>query len=294
MDSALVGIGGVYGSVNGGAIMFRKRKRPTPQFKIPSPFNPIQGENANLRQDGTAPYCAMMQVAAEDTYTNYVICRGFDTRILRFIDYAAGDDDKPGISVAKPFGKRRTGTYSIGQVYPALLPTQGNDTFSGFRQVTYVPPSPVDVNWRLGQNPGVVSGGSDGGQPESLSDTIEILYDHNGNVINWLLIDSSGGGEGSRIRFRIVDVVCYGDILDHVVAEWTHYSGGCENPPGADEYGYVDIYDSCVMEYYTVNFLTTGTDGDGATGSATYFYDRDTCEGQWIVDSICGTPECDS
>mgnify|MGYP003442151479 CR=1 FL=1 len=161
------------------------------------PYNPLQGEQANLRQEGTSPYCAMFQVAAEDTYTNYVICRGFDTRILRFVDYASGDASKPGISVAKPFGKRRAGTYEIGEIYPALLPTQGNDEFTGFRQVTYVPPVPVAVQWRVGQNPGVVTGGGlDGGQPADLTDAIEILYDHNAKVVNWLLIDntSSAGG----------------------------------------------------------------------------------------------------
>ncbi len=177
--------------------MFRKRRRPTPHFKIPSPYNPIQGENANLRQDGVSPFCAMMQVAAEDTYDEYVICRGFDPRILRFITYAEGDADKPGISVAKPFGKRRPGTYQIGEVYPAFLPTQGNADFTDFRQVTYIPPSPADVNWRVGQNPGVVDGGGlPGGQPEDLGDTIEILRDHNDKVVNWLLIDSKGDGGG--------------------------------------------------------------------------------------------------
>ena len=183
--------------------MFRKRRRPTPGFKIPSPFNPIQGDNANLRQDGASPFCAMMQVAAEDTYTNYVICRGFDPRTLRFIDYAAGDSNKPGISVAKPFGKRVIGTYEIAEIYPALLPTQGNTDFSGFRQVTYVPPSPVAVDWRVGQNPGVVTGGLEGGQPDSLTDAIEILYDHNGKVVNWILMDSAGRG-GEWIEYTIV------------------------------------------------------------------------------------------
>lgn len=177
--------------------MFRKRRRPTPHFKIPAPYNPIFGEEANLRQDGIAPYCAMMQIAAEDTYDDYVICRGFDTRILRFIDYEAGNADKPGISVAKPFGKRMPNMYEVAEVYPAFLPTQGNEAFTGFRQVTYVPPSPVDVNWRLGQNPGYVDGGQEGGQPETLNDEIAILYDHNGKVINWLLIDSSAGLRGA-------------------------------------------------------------------------------------------------
>jgi hypothetical protein len=176
--------------------MWRKRKNPTPHFKAPPPYNPLHGENANLRQEGTSPFCAMMQVAAEDTYDDYVICRGFDPRILRFIDYAEGDSNKPGISVAKPFGKRTPGTYEIAEVYPALLPTQGNANFQDFRQVVYVPPSPVAVEWRVGQNPGVVTGGGlEGGQPAELTDEIAILYDHNGKAVNWLLVD---GGKASK------------------------------------------------------------------------------------------------
>lgn len=181
--------------------MFRKRRRPTPNFKIPPPYHPIQGEQANLRQDGTSPFCAMMQVAAEDTYDDYVICRGFDPRILRFIDYAEGDANKPGISVAKPFGKRSPGTYQIAEVYPAFLPAQGNASFADFRQVVYTPPSPANVLWRVGQNPGVVVGGLEGGQPEALGDEIEILYDHNGKVVNWLLIDSKGDGGGNVLGY---------------------------------------------------------------------------------------------
>lgn len=137
----------------------------------------------------------MMQIAAEDTYDDYVICRGFDPRILKFIDYEEGNANKPGISVAKPFGKRATGAYQIAEVYPALLPTQGNAGFSDFRQVVYTPPSPIAVQWRLGQNPGVTVGGLDGGQPSALTDEIEMLVDHNGRSINWLLIDSGGGDD---------------------------------------------------------------------------------------------------
>ncbi len=180
---------------------WKKRKVATPGFGH-VPYNAIAGDNANLRQEGTSPFCAMMQIAKEDTYADYVICRGFDTRILKFIDYASGDPDKPGISVAKPFGKRKPDTYEIGEVYPAFLPTQGNANYQDFRQVVYVPPSPSSVNWRVGQNPGVTTGGLDGGQPEDLTDEIGILYDHNGNVVNWLLIDSNGGGD-NRIEFAV-------------------------------------------------------------------------------------------
>ena len=169
--------------------MFRKRKLSTPGFSH-TPHNPMRGDRSDLRQDGTTPFCVMMQIAEEDIYDDYVICRGYDTRTLKFVDYAAGDASNPGISVAKPYGWRRTGTYEIGEIYPALLPTQGNADFADFRQVIHTSPSPASVDWRLGQNPGVVVAGSAkaGGHPKTLNDKIEILRDHNGKVVNWLLI----------------------------------------------------------------------------------------------------------
>lgn len=163
--------------------MFRKRRRPTPGFGIPPPFAPITGQRATLRVDGIHPYCAMMQVAAEDDYEDYVICRGFDTRIRKFIDYEYANADKPGISVAKPYGKRKIGTYRIGQVYPALLPIQGGEQ--------HTPPSPTEVDWRVGQNPGVTDNPDQGGHPQSLTDVIEALVDHAGKYVNWLLLDAS-------------------------------------------------------------------------------------------------------
>ncbi len=171
--------------------MFRKRRRPTPYFKIPPPYNPIAGEYANLNPQGVYPFCAMMQIAAEDTYNDYVICRGFDIRTLKFIDYEAGNEDKPGISVAKPFGSRGNKTYNIGEVYPAFLPAQGT--------LTYVPPVPEAVKWRIGQNPGVLDPVvvSDDGHPASLSDEIQLLQDHNDELVNWMLIDTGGGTGGS-------------------------------------------------------------------------------------------------
>ena len=189
--------------------MSRKRRMATPALGH-GPYNPIAGDQANLRQAGTSPFCAMFQIAAEDTYDDYVICRGFDPRILKFIDYAEGDSDKPGISIAKPFGNRVTGKYEIAEIYPALLPTQGNADFTDFRQVIFTPPSPVAVEWRVGQNPGyVVGGGADGGQPEDLSDEIAILYDHNGKAVNWILIDSVSGF--TRIEFTVTSATTISD-----------------------------------------------------------------------------------
>ena len=124
---------------------------------------------------------AMMQVAAEDTEQNYVLCRGFDVRIARFIDYEAGNANKPGIPVAKPYGSRTTGTYEIGQIFPAILPLQTSN------------PSPTTVPWRVGQNPGVATVSA--GHPASLSETVDFLKDTNGIYINWMLLDSGSGTE---------------------------------------------------------------------------------------------------
>lgn len=175
----------------------RKRRRGTPGFGIPPPFSPITGTHATLRVEGIYPYCAMMQVAAADTYDDYVICRGFDPRIRKFIDYEAGNADKPGISVAKPFGNRTTGSYTIAEVYPAFLPTQGAAGQGGLAE-DYTPPSPTDVDWRVGQNAGTAPTASAGGQPSGLDVEITELIDHNSKYVQWMLIDSGQGGEDAQ------------------------------------------------------------------------------------------------
>ena len=111
-----------------------------------------------------------MQVAAEDEFADYVICRGYDPRIKKYFDYVEGDADKVGIPVAKPWSNRSTGVYTVGHVFPAVLPLT-----------------------RLGQNPGVAA--TSEGQPADLDEEVEILtttagepYDEE-RVINWLLLD---------------------------------------------------------------------------------------------------------
>lgn len=155
--------------------MLRKRKQPTPAFKLPPPYQPITGERAPLVVKGVFPYVAMMQVAAEDTEQDYVLCRGFDVRIARFIDYEDGNADKPGIPVAKPYGRRHAGAYSVGQIFPAILPLQTDN------------PSPTDVPWRVGQNPGVSE--TTLGHPIDLDETVDFLKDENDVFINWMLLD---------------------------------------------------------------------------------------------------------
>lgn len=163
--------------------MFRKRRRPTPGFGIPSPYSPMEGEHADLQVPSLHPYCAMMQVAAEDTLDDYVLCRGFDPRTNKFIDYEEGNSDKPGIAVAKPFGARRAGLYRIAQIFPAFLPIQGTPN--------YTPPSPSDVPWRVGQNPGVAE--TTQGHPVDLDETVdEMTRSDTSEYVNWMMISPSG------------------------------------------------------------------------------------------------------
>lgn len=275
---------------------FRKRRLATPGYGH-APYNPIVGSQSNLLQSGTYPFCAMMQVAADDTYDDYVVCRGFDTRILKFIDYAEGDSNNPGISVAKPFGKRRTGTYEIGEIYPAFLPTQGNAGLGDFKQAVFVPPSPSDVQWRVGQNAGVVTGGLDGGQPENLTETIGILYDHNGKAVNWLLIDSKPDVGCERIKFSITAAVD-GDSSDPCIdGSNEDFTGTVKltvtiigricssNTVSLGDTAYVYDDDGCLIGTEALEDLI------GRTGWATAFVTGESEEAalccHWSLDGLC-------
>jgi len=157
-------------------------------FAPSTPFDPMASRHEDLDPQGIYPYCAMLQIAEEDKYTDYVMCRGFDTRMQKFVDYAAGDSTKPGIAVAKPWGNRVKCYYHKWSVYPCLLPTQqGSDKVAD----NFTPPSPSGVNfdWRVGQNPGrPVS--SCLGQTQDIIDVINPMIDHNNKWVNWQLIDS--------------------------------------------------------------------------------------------------------
>lgn len=158
----------------------RKRKNPTPDFKMPPPFEPMVGEHLDLIPTGLPPYCAMMQVAAEDTHANYVICRGYDPRDNRFYEYDPDDvATKPGIPVAKAYGRRFVGRYRVAEMHPAVIPVT-----------------------RIGQTPGVPE--SSPGHPADLDEKIEILWDDaHEKVINWLLLDDGG----DLVRFELLEAL---------------------------------------------------------------------------------------
>ena len=145
----------------------RKRKNPSPHFKLTPPYNPVTGQHEPLQAvKGQKPICAMMQVAAEDTHDDYVVCRGFDPEAKRFFDYIEGDPDKIGLLVGKPYGVRGTYPYEIGQVFPAVKPVT-----------------------KLGETPGVAAEST--GHPADLDETIDILY-AGSRVVSWILLDSVG------------------------------------------------------------------------------------------------------
>jgi hypothetical protein len=159
----------------------------------------------------------MYQVAANDTREDYVLCRGFDTRINKFIDYEAGNPNKPGIPVAKPYDCRRKGSFQIGQIFAALLPLQSAN------------PSPTAVEWRVGQNPGTAETST--GHPSDLNEKVDELRDENGKTINWMFINSSS--------VKIYTCTLTADLLPGSSAGATLLIGALKNETGS----VITVYD---------------------------------------------------
>lgn len=112
-----------------------------------------------------------------------------------------------------------------------------------------------------------------------------------GGVGSVVQIGGGGGGGGHRIWFDITAVTCNEDLTKTLTVTVTYFTGGCtESIPGEDEYGNVIVEDICgILNYYTETWLESG----GIKGSATYVYPRSGyCEPKWIVDNVCGQPEC--
>lgn len=91
--------------------------------------------------------------------------------------------------------------------------------------------------------------------------------------------------------FEVIESVC-ADSYDerHLIVMPTWSTGGCSSTlPGEGEYdGTITVYDVCgTFGYFTDAELP------GKTGRATYMYPRSGyCEPRWLVDVICGEPEC--
>lgn len=111
------------------------------------------------------------------------------------------------------------------------------------------------------------------------------------NGSEWSPVNSGSGGT-HEIWFRIVYVECVSSTETILTVEPTWYTGGCTKTiPGADPYtGYVTVEDVCsILQFYTTVWLESGS----VIGRATYMYPRaGYCVPTWLVDTICGGPEC--
>ncbi len=186
----------------------RRRKNPTPHFKILPPLQPQTGERAKLLVEGIYPYCALMQVVETDTHCNYVVCRGWDPRVRAYFT------ETPGIPVAKPYGKRFKGVYRVGQVFPCVLPLP-----AGFKDGNLTVP-------RIGQNPGEVeaAGGECRGHPFDLTEEVTLLTDDDGVFINWMILDNGP----LVVRFELLEELTQfsGDIVDAARKTWDPTANG--------------------------------------------------------------------
>ena len=98
-----------------------------------------------------------------------------------------------------------------------------------------------------------------------------------------------GGGGTHRIWFTIISVECVSATEMILTVAPTWFTGGCTAAiPDADSYGYVIVEDICsILSYYTAEWLV------GQIGSATYMHPRTgVCVAKWLLDEICGQPEC--
>lgn len=167
--------------------MARYRRSATNHFQSKqTPYNAIDGERERLSPKSIRPFCAMMQVAVEDTHDDYVICRGFDTRVMRYFDYVEGDPDKKGIAVAKPYGVRGTKPYVVGEIHAAFLPVlQLSDTHGA----SY---NPAKAETTVGH-------------PADLDEKIVALNRDDGVAINWMFAEAGTGSDFELVEMCLAE-----------------------------------------------------------------------------------------
>lgn len=125
-----------------------------------------------------------------------------------------------------------------------------------------------------------------GAQRRSQGDIFYVVYNEDSK--RWEVLGADPGTK--RIRFTIDEVICsqeeYGEEY-HILVNWTHYSGGCGEPPGQEYDGRIAVYDTCLLRTLTAETLL------GRSGSATYWYPRSYCNPLWMIDDLCDALECD-
>lgn len=95
---------------------------------------------------------------------------------------------------------------------------------------------------------------------------------------------ASVGGGGSIMHFTIDDVDC--DTGEWIVTP-THYTGECEEPPGADPYtGEYCVTPFCGSPFTDEELVASGK------GVAAYTYNLETCRLHWLEVSHCAEQGC--
>ena len=222
-----------------------------PNFKTRTPRDPLTGKLETLQPQGISPYVALMQVASEDTHDNYVVCQGFDTRDNKYYYYEEGDADKRGIAVAKPYGLRGQTTYTIGEMYIAVLP--------------------LTV---LKQNPLVAA--TTVGHPADLDEELELLYDDEGVAINWMFAAESTAAKRPKCHFTLDEELTTAMETVEGTIE-TQYGNGTDHDVGVT----ITLYNLPTHEEGVYEFF--GDAGDW--GIASYAADPgDTVA--WMIDIV--------
>lgn len=191
---------------------FRKRKTPSPSFRLPPPFDPRAGQHASMDKPGLHTRLSVFQVVGDDgtaenqdTHDNYILCRGWDLDTdpdCKYLFDPTANAQGKGIAVAKPYGVRGTYPYVLGQMVVV-----------------------AKVRTRLGDNPGVAH--TTAGQPADLDEVIDLLTDVYGNPISWL--DIGGGGDTLRL-VELKTSLTPGGIADAWFLEWDSVQQTYVNP----------------------------------------------------------------
>jgi len=140
----------------------------------------------------------------------------------------------------------------------------------------------------------VVGPVADSWEMEESGSGFVVFSEPSGGEAAILQVGGGSGGGTHEIWFTIISVECPSPTETILTVLPTYYTGCSGDIPGADPYTcYCIVEDVCsILSYYTKEDLV------GRVGRATYMYPyscgvaADCNAGLWLVDTICGSPEC--
>ena len=237
--------------------MARPYRRAIAQsFMSRVPVNPMTTEHETLVHTGVRPYCTMVQVAAEDTHDDYLICRGWDARDKRYYDYVEGDANQKGIAVAKPYGVRGDNAYVVGEIHAAFLPLIRLSDSTG-----------------QSQNPGKAQ--TTVGHPADLTEKVVALKTDEGNEIVWMMVGAGVSQLRPKCHFTLDEELTISDESVEATIV-TQYGQGSDHESTAITVYNLPTHTGGVYEFY-------GDSGD--YGIASYAADPNDLT-KWYIDIV--------